>query len=153
MLVKTGVHGRLPPLAKLATNMRKKYLITIGILVVLGLAIYGATGQTSKTSQKTVGATPTSTLPKVTFAPQRAIVPDTKSNYTIVFDPNYQTYTISVLNTPFDKIRAQAEGDLIKKLNLTPEAACQQVKVHIGSPYYVNPDPTLSYDTFSFCKK
>jgi len=132
--------------------MKKKNLIIGGIILLIILAIYGVTGKKNAGLVPNVTPTPNETIiPKTTFPPQKNIVEDTQKDYSIVYDPNYEMYIISVLNTSFDKIRLLAEQDLLKKLNLSQENACTQLKVSIGSPYYVNPGQKETYDTFSFC--
>ncbi len=138
-------------------TINKKYLIIAGVFILVILAIVGWTtkspnpqGQTPIPSPSPVSAG-TIPLAKVSTAPQREFATDNQNSYKIVYDPNYDYYIISVLGLPFDKIRLQAEKALIKKLNLSETAACAQVKVHIGAPYFANPDQVQTYDTFSFC--
>lgn len=135
--------------------MQKKHLIIGGAILVIALAIYGLTGQPKSSQSNQIFPVPSTTNNQLqtTFVPQEEIVPETQENYSITYDPNYNMYIISVLNTPFDKIRVQAEQALLKKVGLSPEEACDKIKVQIGTPNYVDPNQTQIYDTFSFCPK
>lgn len=125
--------------------------------MLIVLAIIGWTSKSPTPQTPALNPTPspvsTGTVPlaKVSTAPQKEFATDNQNSYKIVYDPNYDYYIISVLGTPFDKIRIQAEQALIKKLKLPETAACSQIKVHIGAPYFANPDQNQTYDTFSFC--
>lgn len=137
--------------------MKKKVFIIIGIVILISLAIIGWSSKNSAPAPSAINPSP-STIPAtslapVSTAPQQEFATDSQHSYQIVYDPNYNFYIISILNTPFDTIRLQAEQDLIKKLNISQDQACAKIKVHIGSPYFANPDQTQSYDTFSFCAK
>lgn len=125
------------------------------MLIVLAIIGWTSKSPTPTTPLSTTNTEPSTTpsipLANVSTAPQKEFATDNQNSYKIVYDPNYDYYIISVLGTPFDKIRIQAEQALIKKLKLSETAACSQIKVHIGAPYFANPDQNQTYDTFSFC--
>jgi len=130
----------------------KKRLIIIGIVIVLGLAIYGLIGNDNSPLKKLTSPSPAPTIADLNtnYIPQQRVIENAQKDYEIVFDPNSNLYIISILGKPFDKIRLQAEQDLIKKLSISKNDACK-IKVNIGSPYYANPDQTEIFHTFSFC--
>lgn len=135
--------------------MKKKVIIGLGITILLVLAIIGwiSTPKNQSSTLPTLSPSPTpfQTSISTSIASQQDIVPQ-NNDYAIVYDPVYDSYIINIFSSSFDKVRQIAEQALLKKLNLTENAACSKIKVSIGSPRWANPAQP-SYDTFSFCAK
>jgi hypothetical protein len=126
---------------------KKVLIISIAILIG-GLAIYGflSPGQV-RLPGAIITLTPT---PAPTSAAQQIIVANPQRDYEIAHEPLEDLYIISILKDDFDSIRKIAEQDLMTRLNLTPETACD-TKVIISAPFYASPDKQQVYNKFSFC--
>lgn len=91
---------------------------------------------------------------------QDAVEKDNAGNYYLVDKPEYQilymeefnTFLISILSSPFQKYRFEAESELLNSLGITEEKACK-INAEISTPYYANPVESGATYTLSFCDK
>ncbi len=75
-----------------------------------------------------------------------------KQQYDITFLPQTNVYLITVLGSPFEVVRKEAEGAFLEKLKITPEAACL-LKVTVGTPPFANEVESEKTYSLSFCQK
>ncbi len=73
-------------------------------------------------------------------------------NYQIVYQPKFQSFTISILSSNFVEARKAAEQDLLNILNVSSVDACK-LNVNIGTSYKINPDYAYKKMGLSFCEK
>jgi hypothetical protein len=128
-------------------NPKKAFLIS-ALIIVGGLAVYGLL---SPDQIRLPDAVTTSTqAPAPTSAAQQIIAANPQRDYEIAYEPLENLYIISILKSDFEGIRKIAEQDLLTKLNLTQDTACD-TKVIISAPFYASPDKQQVYNKFSFC--
>lgn len=72
-------------------------------------------------------------------------------NYHLVFSPEFNQYLISVLGSPFEKYRQEAENELMNVLQIDTKTACQ-LKIVITTPFFANPDESGRFYKLSFCE-
>lgn len=70
--------------------------------------------------------------------------------YQIVFFSNEQQFLISILDSPFDEVRKQAEKEFLKELGISRGEACT-MNVLITTPGYANPENAGRNYRLSFC--
>lgn len=73
------------------------------------------------------------------------------TSYQIVYFNLNGTFLISILSSPFDKIRSDAEARFIKELGITKEQACN-LTVNITTPSFANPSEAGKTRNLSFCQ-
>lgn len=72
--------------------------------------------------------------------------------YRIVFQPKYNLVLITILATPYQDVRKEAEQDLLNQLGVSKEEACK-LNVSVGSPYFANKEVITDSSRLSFCSK
>lgn len=75
-----------------------------------------------------------------------------RQQYDITFFPQTNEYLITILGSPFDVVRKEAEKAFLEKLKITSEAACL-LKVTIGTPPFANREESKKTYSLSFCQK
>jgi len=73
-----------------------------------------------------------------------------RQNFQILYFANENEFLISILGSPFEENRQEAEKELLKQLEITEEKACQ-LKVIISTPSFANPDESGQNFNLSFC--
>lgn len=75
-----------------------------------------------------------------------------QNSYQILYLPQFNEFLISILGSPFDTIRTQAENELLSQLGISQQQACQ-LNVSEGTPQRINPNEAgISYP-LSFCSE
>ena len=74
-----------------------------------------------------------------------------KKDYQIMYIPVDNSFLISILSSPFDEIRTEAEKALLDKLKISQQEACY-LKVNITTPSYANPEYAGKNYGLSFCE-
>ena len=74
-----------------------------------------------------------------------------RENYHLLYIPESSLFLISIFGSPFSSIRADAENDLLKTLNVSQEEACN-MNVVITTPLWANPNEAGPNYKLSFCK-
>ena len=73
-----------------------------------------------------------------------------KTEYSITYLPKQGKFMISILTSPFEQIRLQAEQDLLKELQISQAQACK-LDISISTPLFANPDFSGQQYRLSFC--
>ena len=80
-----------------------------------------------------------------------ALITNTK-DYQITYFSKEDQFLISILSSPFETNRKQAERQFLTDLNIDEKSACN-INVIINTPNYANPNEAGTNYTLSFCKK
>lgn len=75
-----------------------------------------------------------------------------KSEFQIVFLPQFNQFMLSVLASPFSGVRKVAEEEFLKVLGVGRQEACR-LNVVVNTPYFANPDYSKQDYPLSFCQK
>lgn len=75
-----------------------------------------------------------------------------KSEFQIVFLPQFNQFMLSVLASPFSGVRKVAEEEFLKVLGVGRQEACR-LNVVVNTPYFANPDYSNQDYPLSFCQK
>lgn len=73
-----------------------------------------------------------------------------RQNFQILYFSKEKEFLISILGSPFETNRQEAEKEFLKQLALTEEKACL-LTVNISTPSFVNPDESGQNYKLSFC--
>lgn len=73
-----------------------------------------------------------------------------RQNFQIIYFSKENEFLISVLGSPFEEKRQEAEKEFLKQLNIVEEKACQ-LKVVISTPTFANPNESGQNYRLSFC--
>lgn len=83
--------------------------------------------------------------------PQNDILIEKKDNFQIVYLSQFNKFLISILSSPFETARKEAEVEFLTTLGITEEEACL-LNVSITTPFFANPDYAGKDFPLSFCK-
>lgn len=72
------------------------------------------------------------------------------NRYGIMYAPGSKSFVISILASPFEEVRNEAEAAFLQNTGLTKEEACM-VNVSIGVPHFVSPERAGQVFPLSFC--
>lgn len=81
---------------------------------------------------------------------QKVIAEDEKSFYQISYFSLSNSYLISIVGSPFDQYRKEAEKAFINQLNFSPAELCK-LNVTIATSYITNPKESEKNYKLSFC--
>lgn len=73
------------------------------------------------------------------------------TNYQIVYLSPFKQFILSILGSPFDKYKSEAEGELLRVLGVDEKIVCQ-LDVVVNTPEFANPDLAGTNSPLSFCK-
>ncbi|MFH1971552.1 MAG: hypothetical protein ABIJ05_04180 [Patescibacteria group bacterium] len=73
-----------------------------------------------------------------------------RQNFQILYFSKENEFLISILGSPFEESRQEAEKEFLKQLNINEEKACQ-LKVIISTPNFANPNESGQNYKLSFC--
>ena len=73
------------------------------------------------------------------------------TDYKILYMPNYSYFLISIIGSPFEDVRLQAETIFLNTLGITQEEACK-LNVEITTPHFANPEQAGTVYRLSFCQ-
>ena len=73
-----------------------------------------------------------------------------KPEYSVSYLPKVGKFMISILTSPFEQIRLQAEQDLLVNLQISEIQACK-LDISISTPLFANPDFSGQQYRLSFC--
>lgn len=79
-----------------------------------------------------------------------ALIKDTGDAHIIFFNET-ESFLISILESPFEVKRREAEQEFLETMSLTEEEACK-LNVEITTPLFANPDEAGKIFRLSFCK-
>jgi len=71
--------------------------------------------------------------------------------YQLIYFSKENEFLISILASPFEKVRQTAEQSFLTELQITKNQACK-LKANITTPYYVNPNESGKNYRLSFCE-
>ncbi|MFC1625584.1 hypothetical protein ACFL1Q_00880 [Patescibacteria group bacterium] len=74
-----------------------------------------------------------------------------KEEYSIYFFPNEKHFLITILKSPFQEIRLQAEKEFLKLLDISEEDACK-LNSNVVTPRFANSEEAGKYFKLSFCE-
>lgn len=72
-------------------------------------------------------------------------------DYQIAFLKPFQSFVITVLGSPFEQAREEAEYQFLQTLEITPEEACK-LPITLGTPIFANPNEAGTKYKLSFCE-
>ena len=75
-----------------------------------------------------------------------------KGDYQIMYFAKEERFLISILGSPFDKIKGVAEKEFLLILSISEEEACK-LSVSITTPYFANPKKAGVDYKLSFCEE
>ncbi len=78
-------------------------------------------------------------------------LPTDEKRYQILYTEKFNQFLISILASPFDDVRPEAEESLIKQLGISRGEACS-LDVSITTPTFANPDFSGKTYKLSFCE-
>lgn len=73
------------------------------------------------------------------------------STYQILYVSKFDQFLISILSSPFETVRLEAEQSFINSLEITEQEACS-LNVSITTPSFVNSDESGKSYKLSFCE-
>lgn len=76
---------------------------------------------------------------------------DEPNKYQILYEEKFDQFLISILGSPFEELRIEAEQKLISDLGITTAEACL-LNVVITTPAFANPDFSGKPYKLSFCE-
>lgn len=137
-------------------NKKRIAILIITLPIIIFLIWYGiqdqlpaSTNSPTPTITATTSKTPIPTMPNF----EKIVEPTSTNNtYQIDYYAPDESYFISILATPYEKYRLEAEQALVKKYNLTQSQACS-IRITISMPYFVQNEVQPTYSTFSFCPR
>jgi hypothetical protein len=149
--------------------MKKTLFIVslVGILIIL-FVVYKFLSASKPTNINPV-TTPTPTIPQgatieISGTPLNNIYKGSKidnqrdvffidepGKYQVVFLEKFNTFLISILGSPFEELRQDAEKALLIKTGLSQAEACK-LDIQTTTPSYVNPDYAGRSYPLSFCE-
>lgn len=157
--------------------MKKKILyifasiLGIGIIVLVLLVTLSRRQSSGPVHNAHISLVPTRTLPidasdvsifiggvrvrDFTKTPQRILsnghllVTD-PGTYQLFYYPESQSFLISILSSPFETVRRQAEQEFLRKLDISQQDACQ-LKASMTTPAFANPQEAGKMYRLSFC--
>jgi len=125
-------------------------MIATGIIVGLIIYLIPAVNPPSREPNQVSESSEPTPIPTPTLTLQKQVIRQPQGKFEIHYTEYNQLYIITILDTPFETIRKQAEQALIGQLNISQKDACSKLKVTISAPYFV--DPSAKPQTrFSFC--
>lgn len=77
---------------------------------------------------------------------------DEPDKYQILYEESFNQFLISILSSPFEELRNEAEQRLISDLEIQPQEACS-LNVFITTPDFANPDFSGKAYGLSFCEQ
>lgn len=77
---------------------------------------------------------------------------DEPDSYQILYEEQFNQFLISILGSPFEQVRQEAERRLISDLGISEDEACQ-FNVVITTPSFANPDFSGKPYGLSFCEQ
>lgn len=117
---------------------------------LLGVLVFITILLTRLVPETTIPATtPQTNLQSTTYVPPQEII--NNPNYEIIYTEYNQLYLISILGSPFEQLRLEAEQAFLKQLSLTSDQACTK-KILISQPFFVEQKVQPEYTKLSFCK-
>lgn len=130
------------------TTRQKNILLGIAALLLLGVVIWLILDlrnpQPEGPSSGIVRSSPTVINPQGDTS-----LVDT-DRFQINFIPRYNQYQVSVLASPFEAVRREAEDALADYLQAPPEQLCQ-LNIAISTPAFVNPEQSGKIYPLSIC--
>lgn len=75
----------------------------------------------------------------------------TSEEFGIVFLPQYNLFIVSIIGSPFEEIRSQAEQALLQQLEVNEEEACK-LNVVVNTPVWANEEESGITYPLSFCE-
>jgi len=78
------------------------------------------------------------------------IVIDKPNQYQVLFQPQFEKFTLTILNSQFQNTRQTAEQDLLNSLGISKEQACK-LSIAVTTTSDVNPDYSAYEYPLSFC--
>lgn len=142
--------------------MNKKTLIigTLILIIILGLFILFRDKEAAKpgkpvpTPSLTTAVTPDITkinISGVEVNPKGDSLIVDNEKYQIVYLSQFNKFLITVLGSPFNEIKNEAEREFLKVLGITEENACKLI-VEVNTPEFANPEYSGTALRLSFCK-
>ena len=129
-------------------NKRALLIIILLVFIIIGFLIYKKTaGLGGPTPEVALSPPP---LPQILNSQGDRLIKQ-NPNYHLIFSPEFNQYLISVLGSPFEKYRQEAENELLNALRIDTRSACQ-LKIVITTPFFANPDESGRYYKLSFCE-
>lgn len=71
--------------------------------------------------------------------------------YQLVYLQNFNQFIVSILSSPFETIKKEAEIEFLHRLGITENEACK-LNVSVTTPYFANPDYSGKNWPLSFCE-
>lgn len=84
--------------------------------------------------------------------PDGEVVITQNDNYRIIYTPQREYFLISILSSPFEEIRNEAETVFLQLLGITQDQACH-LNLSITTPRFVDPEFAGKSHPLSFCTK
>lgn len=134
--------------SRLKQNRRLVLLLILGLFVlilvlILNLVLPTKPGQTPSQQQK-----PYSSPKQINSQGDLLFLEN--ENYKIVYLPNFTQYNISILSSPFNYYREQAEKEFLSLFGINQQQACS-LNVVITTPRFANPEESGKEYMLSFC--
>lgn len=85
------------------------------------------------------------------ITPYGDVVIVNKPEYRILYQANFNQFLVNILSSPFEGVKAQAEKEFLRILDVTALQACS-LNVIIATPRFANPDEAGREYGLSFCK-
>lgn len=73
-----------------------------------------------------------------------------KPEYRILYQANFNQFLVNILSSPFEGVKAQAEKEFLRILDVTAPQACS-LNVILATPRFANPDEAGKEYGLSFC--
>lgn len=131
----------------------KIIIILVLILISITSIVYLLTFSRSRQKQPLTPSLSPSPSPFKPYSPnkyQKIIFEDEKRLYQISYFPPSNSYLISIMGSPFEQYRKEAEKAFINQLNLSPIELCK-LNVTIATSYITNPKESEKSYRLSFC--
>jgi len=128
-------------------------IVFVLVLISITSIVYLLTVSRSRQKQSLVPSPSPSPSPFKPYSPnkyQKIISEDEKRLYQISYFPLSNSYLISIMGSPFEQYRKEAEKVLINQLNLSPTELCK-LNVTIAASYITNPKESERSYRLSFC--
>lgn len=88
-------------------------------------------------------------IPQRILSNGHLLVTDTRT-YQLFYYPESQAFLISILSSPFESVRRQAEEAFVGQLDISQQDACR-LKVNVTTPSFANPQEAGKIYPLSFC--
>ena len=74
-----------------------------------------------------------------------------KPEYRILYQANFNQFLVNILSSPFEGVKAQAEKEFLRILDVTAPQSCS-LNVVLATPRFANPQEAGREYTLSFCQ-